>query len=100
MGICNGRTVIVTGAGGGLGRAYALALAAEGAHVVVNDIRGDAAHKVAEEIGHHLALDDSGDITTVKGAREIVENAVQHFGDVHAVVNNAGVVRDRMFASM
>jgi NAD(P)-dependent dehydrogenase (short-subunit alcohol dehydrogenase family) len=100
MGICSGRTVIVTGAGGGLGRAYAIALAAEGAHVVVNDIRADAAHQVAEEIGHHLALDDSGDVTTVAGAAGIVANAVQHFGDVHAVVNNAGVVRDRMFASM
>jgi NAD(P)-dependent dehydrogenase (short-subunit alcohol dehydrogenase family) len=99
MGICNGRTVIVTGAGGGLGRAYALALAAEGANVLVNDIRAEAAAAVAHEIGAH-GLDDHGDITTMSGAAEIVQNAVQHFGDVHAIVNNAGVVRDKMFASM
>lgn len=99
MGICNGRTVIVTGAGGGLGRAYALALAAEGANVLVNDIRPEAAEAVAREIGAH-GLDDHGDITTMAGAAQIVEHAVQHFGDVHAIVNNAGVVRDRMFASM
>lgn len=99
MGICQGRTVIVTGAGGGLGRAYALALAAEGAKVVVNDIRAEAAAAVANEIGSP-ALADSGDITSMSGASAIVEGAVARFGDVHAVVNNAGVVRDRMFASM
>lgn len=99
MGICNARTVIVTGAGGGLGRAYALALAAEGANVLVNDIRPEAAEAVAHEIGAH-GLDDHGDITTMAGAAQIVEHAVQHFGEVHALVNNAGVVRDRMFASM
>ena len=98
-GICEGRTVIVTGAGGGLGRAYALALAREGANVLVNDIRAEAAGAVAAEIGAQ-ALDDTGDITTMAGAAAIVQNAVRHFGDVHAVVNNAGVVRDRMFASM
>lgn len=99
MGICNDRTVIVTGAGGGLGRAYALALAAEGANVLVNDIRAEAAEAVAREIGAH-GLDDHADITTMAGAAQIVEHAVQHFGEVHAIVNNAGVVRDRMFASM
>jgi NAD(P)-dependent dehydrogenase (short-subunit alcohol dehydrogenase family) len=99
MAICEGRTVIVTGAGAGLGRAYAIALAAEGASVVVNDIRADAATAVAREIGAR-ALADSGDITRMDGAADIVASAVQKFGDVHAVVNNAGVVRDRMFASM
>lgn len=99
MGICDGRTVIVTGAGGGLGRAYALALAAEGANVVVNDIRVEAAEAVAGEIGAR-GLADSGDITSTHGATAIVEGAVARFGDVHAVVNNAGIVRDRMFASM
>lgn len=99
MGICEGRTVIVTGAGGGLGRAYALALAAEGANVLVNDVRAEAALAVANEIGAH-GLEDHNDITTMAGAAQIVEHAVQHFGEVHAVVNNAGIVRDKMFASM
>lgn len=99
MSLCDDRTVIVTGAGGGLGRAYAMALAAEGANVVVNDIRAEAAAAVARELGTR-ALADSGDITSMAGAEAIVRGAVERFGDVHAVVNNAGVVRDRMFASM
>lgn len=99
MGICEGRTVIVTGAGGGLGKAYALALAEAGANVVVNDIRKDAALEVANALGAH-GLENHSDITTMAGAAEIVGEAVQQFGDVHAIVNNAGVVRDRMFASM
>jgi NAD(P)-dependent dehydrogenase (short-subunit alcohol dehydrogenase family) len=99
MGICRGRTVIITGAGGGLGRAYAMALAAEGAQVVVNDIRADAAAAVAGEIGAS-ALANNGDITTMDGAGGIVAAALARFGEVHAVVNNAGVVRDKMFASM
>ncbi|HUR41017.1 MAG TPA: SDR family oxidoreductase [Verrucomicrobiae bacterium] len=98
-GLCSGRTVIVTGAGGGLGKAYALALAAEGANVVVNDIRKEAAVEVANQLGAH-GLENHSDITTMAGAAEIVGDAVQHFGEVHAVVNNAGVVRDKMFASM
>jgi NAD(P)-dependent dehydrogenase (short-subunit alcohol dehydrogenase family) len=99
MGICKDRTVIVTGAGGGLGKAYALALAAEGANVLVNDIRADAAAAVAKEIGAQ-ALASSDDITSMSGAEKIVAAAVHKFGDVQAVVNNAGVVRDKMFASM
>jgi NAD(P)-dependent dehydrogenase (short-subunit alcohol dehydrogenase family) len=99
MGLCSGRTVIVTGAGGGLGKAYALALGAAGANVVVNDIRKEAALEVADALGAH-GLENHSDITTMAGAAEIVDEAVQHFGDVHAIVNNAGIVRDRMFASM
>ena len=99
MGICEGRTVIVTGAGGGLGKAYALALAEAGANVVVNDIRKEAALEVANALGAR-GLENHSDITTMAGAAEIVGEAVQHFGDVHAIVNNAGVVRDKMFASM
>ena len=101
-GICKGRTAIITGAGGGLGRAYALALAAEGANVVVNDIRRDAAQAVVAEVqaagGHALAND--GDITTLAGAEGIVGAAVAAFGDVQILVNNAGVLRDRMFLSL
>ncbi len=102
MGICDNRCVIVTGAGGGLGKAYALALAAEGAAVVVNDIRADAAQAVVDEIASTggRALANAGDITSLAGAREIVDAALAAFGEVHAVVNNAGIVRDRMFLKL
>lgn len=102
MGICDGRTIIVTGSGGGLGRSYALALAAEGANVVVNDIRQDAAAAVVAEIAEAggKAVANSDDITSMAGAGKIVAAGVSAFGDVHGVVNNAGIVRDRMFASM
>ncbi len=96
MGICNNRTIIVTGSGSGLGRTYALALAAEGANVVINDINGEAAEAVAKEIGDK-ALANTGDITTMEGAQSIVDAALEKFGEVHGVVNNAGIVRDRMF---
>ena len=102
MGICDGRTVIITGAGGGLGRAYALAFAAEGASVVVNDIRREAAEAVCAEIraqgGRALASDD--DITQLATAQRIVDAALAAFGEVHVLVNNAGICRDRMFVSL
>jgi NAD(P)-dependent dehydrogenase (short-subunit alcohol dehydrogenase family) len=102
MGICNNRSIIVTGSGAGLGRAYALALAAEGAGVVVNDIKADAAAAVVEEIrkAGGQAVASSDDITSMDGAARIVQAGVTAFGDVHGVVNNAGIVRDRMFASL
>jgi NAD(P)-dependent dehydrogenase (short-subunit alcohol dehydrogenase family) len=102
MGICDGRTVIITGAGGGLGRAYALAFGAEGANVVVNDIRREAAEAVCAEVraagGTALASDD--DITQLATAQRIVDAAVEAFGEVHVLVNNAGICRDRMFLSL
>ena len=102
MNICENRNIIITGAGAGLGRAYALALAAEGAGVLVNDVRLDAAQAVAAEIeragGNAIANGD--DITAMTGADRIVTSAIDAFGEVHGVVNNAGIVRDRMFASL
>ena len=102
MGICEGRTVLITGAGGGLGRAYARAFAAEGAQVVVNDIRLEAAQAVVDEIAAAggRARADGGDITTLAGAQAIVDAAVAAFGEVHVLVNNAGILRDRMFLSL
>jgi NAD(P)-dependent dehydrogenase (short-subunit alcohol dehydrogenase family) len=99
MGICDGRTVIITGAGAGLGREHALAFAAEGANVVVNDIKREAAEAVAAEIGAK-ALANNDDITSMAGAQKIVDAAVARFGDVQVIVNNAGIVRDRMFISL
>src|SRR3546814_6604919 len=102
MGICTNRTIIVTGSGSGLGRQYALALAAESANVVVNDINRAGAESVVDEIvkagGKAVASVD--DITSMSGDQAIVDAGVNAFGDVHGVVHNAGVVRDRMFASM
>jgi NAD(P)-dependent dehydrogenase (short-subunit alcohol dehydrogenase family) len=100
--MCEGRTVIITGAGGGLGRAYALAFAAEGANVVVNDIRREAADAVVAEIAAAggKAIANADDITRIETAQRIVDAALAAFGEVHVVVNNAGILRDRMFVSL
>jgi NAD(P)-dependent dehydrogenase (short-subunit alcohol dehydrogenase family) len=102
MRICEQRTIIITGAGGGLGRAYALAFGQAGANVVVNDIRIEAAKSVASEVvaagGQAVANQD--DITSMAGAQSIVDAAVTAFGEVHVLVNNAGILRDRMFISL
>jgi NAD(P)-dependent dehydrogenase (short-subunit alcohol dehydrogenase family) len=110
MGLCDGRTVIITGGARGLGRAYALAFGAEGANVVVNDIgaslqgegrdTGAADAVVAEIKGEGgQAIANYEDITDWEAAKRIVDSAVAAFGDLHVVVNNAGIVRDRMFVS-
>ncbi|MBN6041570.1 3-oxoacyl-ACP reductase [Amycolatopsis sp. 195334CR] len=96
----DGRTAIVTGAGGGLGRAEALALAKAGASVVVNDVTEPAG--VVEEIeaagGKAVAV--TGDIGERATADALLEAAVGQFGGLHVVVNNAGVLRDRMLFGM
>lgn len=107
----DGRVAIVTGAGGGLGRSYSLELARRGARVVVNDLGASvdgsgagtrAADAVVEEIrvagGEAVASYDS--VATPEGGEAIVATAVEAFGAVDAVVNNAGILRDRSFANM
>lgn len=109
-GICAGRIVIVTGAGRGLGRSYALAFAREGARVVVNDLgttlsgegRDTAtAQRVVDEIESFggAAVANGDDVSEWDSAGRIVQTAVEHFGGLDVVVNNAGFVRDRMFVS-
>jgi len=111
MGICEGRVAIVTGAGRGLGREYALELARQGARVVVNDLGGapdgggsDAtpAARVVDEIksiGGQAAA-NVADVATSAGARELVQQAVDTFGGLDVVINNAGILRDRMLVNM
>ncbi len=107
----DGRVAVVTGAGGGLGRTYALELARRGARVVVNDLGGavdgsgsseSAADQVVAEIeaagGEAIANYDS--VSTEEGGAAIVSAAVDAFGTVDIVVNNAGILRDKSFAKM
>lgn len=97
-----GKAAIVTGAGAGLGRAEALALARAGADVVVNDLPGDSGRATVEEIealGGKAVLVE-GDIAESATAAELVATATERFGGLHVVVNNAGMVRDRMLFNM
>src|SRR4051794_24593740 len=110
-GAVDGRVCVVTGAGRGIGREYALLLAAEGARVVVNDVGasrdgsggdGGAAQEVVEEIraaGGDAAA-NTDDISTWAGGESIVRQAIDAFGGLDVVINNAGILRDRMLFSM
>lgn len=93
------RSCIVTGAGGGIGRAVALAFASEGARVVVNDVDKDAANEVVAEIGDR-AVANYDPIGSVTAAEAVVQTALDSFGELDVVVNNAGVLRDRMLHKM
>ena len=105
------RTVIVTGAGNGLGKAYALELGSRGAKVVVNDLGGsvdgsgsasspadDVVNEIIKNGGEAIANYDS--VVTKEGGESIVQSALDNFGTVDAVINNAGILRDKSFANM
>jgi len=104
------RVAIVTGAGGGLGRCYALDLAKRGAKVVVNDLGGsrdgtghsDAALKVVEEIqaAGGTAMSNGASVTEAEQMEEMVAKTVEAWGGVHVLINNAGILRDKSFAKM
>ena len=111
MGICEGRVAIVTGGGRGIGREHALLLAAQGASIVVNDLGGSMdgiggdtgpAQQVVDEItaagGHAVANTD--DISEFAGAEKLVATGVEAFGKVDVLINNAGILRDRMLVNM
>ena len=110
-GLCADRVVIVTGAGGGIGRFHALELARQGAKVVVND-RGVArdgtgnsdspADLVVQEIREAggVVVADHSDVSDLAAAASMVRTAVEEFGELHAVVNNAGILRDRTLVNM
>jgi NAD(P)-dependent dehydrogenase (short-subunit alcohol dehydrogenase family) len=107
----DGRVAIVTGAGGGLGRTYALELARRGAKVVVNDLGGSvdgtggehtAAQKVVDEIkaAGGEATPNYDSVSTPEGGESIVKTAVDAYGKVDVVINNAGILRDKSFAKL
>jgi NAD(P)-dependent dehydrogenase (short-subunit alcohol dehydrogenase family) len=109
-GMCEGRVAVITGAGRGLGREYALALAREGARVVINDLGGSSdgsgasggpAADVAAEIQAlgGEAVSNTDDVTDFDAAARIIDTAVREFGRLDVVVNNAGILRDRMFVN-
>ena len=112
MGICDGRVVIITGAGRGIGREHALLMAAQGASIVVNDLGGSMdgtsegdtgpAQQVADEIvaAGGQAVANTDDISDWAGAEKLIGTAIEHFGKLDVLVNNAGILRDRMLVNM
>jgi NAD(P)-dependent dehydrogenase (short-subunit alcohol dehydrogenase family) len=111
MGALEGRVAIITGAGRGIGREHALLFAAEGAKVVVNDLGGapdgsgvdaSSAQLVVDEItsAGGQAVANSDDITDWEGGKRLIEAAINAFGNLHVLVNNAGILRDRVLVNM
>ena len=111
MGALDGRIAIITGAGRGIGREHALLFADEGAKVVVNDLGGaldgsgddrTPAEQVADEIvaAGGEAVANADDITDWEGGKHLIDTAVEAFGDVNVLVNNAGILRDRVLVNM
>jgi NAD(P)-dependent dehydrogenase (short-subunit alcohol dehydrogenase family) len=110
-GICQDRIAIVTGAGRGIGRGHALELARQGARVVVNDLGGDVdgsghsggpAEEVAAEIraSGGEAVSNTEDVASWDGAKRLIQTAIDRFGGLDVLVNNAGILRDRMLFNM
>ncbi len=112
MGKLDGKTALVTGAGGGLGRAHALLLAAEGAAVVVNDLggardgSGDGSSAMADEVVAEIraaggeAVADYGSVSDEAAAKSMVQACVDNFGKIDICINNAGILRDKSFKNM
>ncbi|APS00647.1 SDR family NAD(P)-dependent oxidoreductase [Pajaroellobacter abortibovis] len=111
MGLLEGKTAIITGGGNGIGRAYALLFAQEGASVVVNDIGGTREGKgrderIAQAIAKEVksnggnAIADSGDVSTKEGVSQLFHTALTNFGKVDILVNNAGILRNQSFLQM
>ncbi len=102
MGLLDGRVVIVTGAGRGIGRGEAIELAREGARVVVNELDAEVGQGVVDEItaaGGEAVL-DTGDCSEEGTARHLIGTAIETWGKLDALVNNAGILRDRTVAKM
>ncbi len=110
-GICEGRVVVITGGGRGIGRAHAIEFARQGASVVVNDLGAEVdgsgrsegpAGQVVDEIlaMGSKAVANGDDVADVDGAKRLIDTAVDTFGGLDVVVNNAGILRDRMIVNM
>ncbi len=102
MGLMDGKVAIVTGAGRGIGRGEAMLLAAEGASVVVNELDPDVGQSVVDEIraAGGTAVLDTGDCSEMATAERLVHHAIEEFGTLDALVNNAGILRDRTVVKM